>query len=216
MNITSIVTGPLEENAWLLPLKGGRVAIIDPGADAENIIAEISRLGLKPCVILLTHGHFDHIGAIPGLLQEYPGIPVAIHKGDALSLGKGAASFHGVPPGRDSWVLHLPEASFFLEEGPAPEIPGEGNILEGWEIIHTPGHTKGSVCIYNKEERLLFSGDTLFYGDFGRTDLAGGNPKEMRESLKRLYELEGETVVMPGHYQTTTIERERRYQTGLA
>ena len=177
MNPVCIVTGMYGVNTWILPLKEGRAAIIDPSGNARAISAYISRLGLTPCAILLTHGHYEQIAAIPGLLKKYPGLPVGIHKDDADYLGKdadfvhfvmrnGAKEVRALVEDKQSWLHNLPEPAFFLEEGPAPEVPGVGPVLEGWEVIHTPGHTEGSICLYNKEEKIIFTGD-----------LADENPK---------------------------------------
>lgn len=217
MRITNIVTGPISTNTWILPLAGKSAAVIDPGGNYSDIVSHISALGLKPEIILLTHGHFDHIAALPELKKNFPGIKTGINKKDAHCLGKDAPEFHKKTLGTDigflyplnpGWINNLPEPDFFLEEGPAPEIPEYGGLLEGWEIIHTPGHTPGSVCIYNKDRNILLSGDTLFCGGTGRTDLPGGNCSQLESSLKKLAGLKPETIVFPGHGGTTTIKDE--------
>ncbi len=217
MRISNIVTGPISTNTWILPLTGDFAAVIDPGGNYNDIVSYISSIGLKPCIILLTHGHFDHIAAIPDLKKAFPDIKTGINQADAICLGKKAPAFHkktmgeSLPflyPSNPDWINNLPEADFFLEEGPVPEIPEYGQLLEGWEIIHTPGHTPGSVCLYNKSQKIMFSGDTLFCGGMGRTDLPGGNQRQLETSLKKLAAFDPETIVCPGHGGTTTIGKE--------
>lgn len=217
MEISNITTSPVSTHTWILPLGDKRAAVIDPGGNSADIVSHISSRGLKPCVILLTHGHFDHVAAIPDLKKRWPGIKTGVHPADARCLGKNAARFHretlgaGISflyPGGAEWMDALPEPDFFLEEGPAPAIPECGRLLEGWEILHTPGHTPGSICLLNRKSKTLFSGDTLFRGGVGRTDLPGGDWKLLRKSLEKLSVLDRETLVLPGHGETTSIGAE--------
>ena len=126
MTPVCIVTAPYEVNTWVFPLAEGRAAIIDPSGNARAIAAHVARLGLTPCAILLTHGHYEQMAAIPGLLKKYPGLPVGIHKDDAAYLGKDAAIEHQATRGDDldiylpmllddkrSWIYNLPEPAFF-------------------------------------------------------------------------------------------------------
>ena len=193
MKPVCIETAPYEVNTWVLTLSEGRAVIIDPSGNARAIAAHIARLGLTPCAILLTHGHYEQMAAIPGLLKKYPGLPVGIHKDDEGYLGKDAATFHlstrekdrelrALAADKQSWLHNLPEPAFFLEEGPAPEVPGVGPVLEGWEVIHTPGHTAGSICLYNMEEKLVFT------GDLKNNDLTSYRANKDSEASKRAME----------------------------
>jgi len=173
--------------------------IIDPGGNAKRILAEVEKLGLKIKYIINTHGHFDHTLANKEVVKA-TGAPLAIHSADAPMLTQGGgAIFFGII-GKAS-----PPADIMLEEG---QILALGNVE--LEVLHTPGHSPGSICLYNKKEGVLFDGDVLFNMGIGRTDLPGGNYNLMMDSLQRLLTLPDETMVYPGHGPPTTIGRERR------
>jgi glyoxylase-like metal-dependent hydrolase (beta-lactamase superfamily II) len=204
-NIARLEVGALSTNCWIYVL-GGDVSVIDPGGDAGAIIAFLESERLKPVRILLTHGHFDHILALPQVHDRFPDAVIAVHRADHASVGKNAfrlqcADFKTGDDGfiRENW-RDMPPAIRFL---------GDGDTIGPFTVIHTPGHTRGSVSYYHKEADILFSGDTLFRGGIGRTDLLGGSRTEMTESLKRLFSLDGETRVFPGHGDPTTIKAEK-------
>lgn len=174
-----------------------RAILADPGQDAADLIAWLDENGLSPEAILLTHGHFDHITAVPDLQKRWPGMPVAIHPLDEPMLGH--------------------PMNLWPPEYPATPKPANLVDVREWakshpewslEILHTPGHTPGSCCFLFTADALLLSGDTLFAGSCGRTDFPGGNAEEMAASLKRLARLPPETRVVPGHGASTTIARE--------
>ncbi len=169
--------------------------IVDPGQDAADILAFLTERALTPKAILLTHGHFDHIGGIPGIIAKFPGLPVYAHPSDAPMFGHPMNQYPpDYPPiGKPPSLLDIRDA--------ANEFPG----LE-FEVLETPGHTPGSVCL--KFGSLLLSGDTLFAGSCGRTDFPGGSMAAMRRSLATLAELPPETEVVPGHGASTTIGQE--------
>jgi glyoxylase-like metal-dependent hydrolase (beta-lactamase superfamily II) len=169
--------------------------VLDPGGEPEAIRLLLGERQLSG--IVLTHGHFDHIGAVSALRGE--GVPVYIHEADApmldnpnlsLAVMGGGVQTHGAP-------------DFCLTEGES-EIAGVA-----FEVLHTPGHTPGSICLKIGDD--LFSGDTLFCAGVGRTDFPGGSAATLRQSLKRLLALPPETRVHPGHGEGTTIGAERRY-----
>jgi glyoxylase-like metal-dependent hydrolase (beta-lactamase superfamily II) len=244
--INQIVVGAIATNCWIVPLdetipgadasasaiSGCAVidpgadasasaisgcAVIDPGADAGVIIARLERLNLYPRYILLTHGHFDHIAALPELARAFAGAPapvIAIHREDAAYLGREAYRAH-----RACFdFLHCDE-SLFIPGAAAGELwktmpePGllleEGVSIGPFRTLHLPGHSPGSAGFYDAERGLLFSGDTLFRGDTGRTDLPGGDWDTLRKSLDRLFTLEDAVTVYPGHGPVTTIGAER-------
>ena len=232
MNITQLVTGPLSVNTWCIPLDSRRIIVVDPGGDADIIIAHIAEQNSTLAAILLTHGHFDHMTALPTLNRAFPGVPIAIHPDDALFLGTGALARHysyfaalGMGQFMQPYTEELPPATTFLADGESVTIPrldglkagidmyADGNnacreTIPGWKVLHTPGHSPGSVCFYNESEGILLSGDTLFNSGCGRTDGAGGSFEALMRSLGRLFELPRETLVLPGHGPRTSIGRE--------
>ncbi len=159
--------------------------VIDPGFDPEKVISEIGNLSIK--AIVLTHGHYDHVTSAFEL-KEKVNAPVMINKDDEAMMSYSTQK----------------RADRLLNDKDKLDI---GNL--SFVIIHTPGHSQGSFCLYNEKEKALFSGDTLFAGDYGRTDLPGSSPPDMENSLKKLLRLPPETEVYPGHGRTTTIEAEK-------
>jgi len=210
-NITGLTVGPIATNCWIYRIDEKDAAVIDPGDDADVIISTLKKLNLSPKYILLTHGHFDHIAALPELAAAFaaPKPQIAIHRLDADYLGPDAYSAHSVSMkaaiGDDSLI------GSFANGLPSPDIIlEEGGSIGPFTVLHLPGHTPGSCAFWDKEEKVLFSGDTLFKAAFGRTDLPGGNNIQMLASLRRLFAMDADIEVYPGHEGTTTIGRERR------
>ena len=206
-DIAVLHTGPFGVNTCVVRLEGSRVFIVDPAACAfcgdESRITDFLRdEGLDAVAVVLTHGHFDHVCGLPQLRSSFPEIPILIHKRDAGFIGRNSTetqAAHLAPLRFAAFlpaVTDLPEATAFLEDGAL----SFNALFEGWQVLHTPGHTEGSCCLYNKERKCLISGDTLFYRSCGRTDLPGGDELAMEQSLRRLYaELPADTAVYPGH-----------------
>lgn len=201
MTITCVEVGLYQTNCYIV--EGDSNAekfcmIIDPGDNWDLICSNIT----APVThVVLTHAHFDHIMALGKILQTYPSALLCysvLEKTDALTLSTIASSCLNSSQIHD---LVVPKANILLKEG---------SSLCGFEILHTPGHTDGSICLYNPKESILFSGDTLFFHAFGRTDL-GGSTKDIISSLKRLFTLPPNTLVYPGHGKATTIGCEKDY-----
>ena len=197
-----LATGPLAENCYLL-WREKSAWIIDPGADPEEIIAELDARGLTPVAILLTHGHFDHLGALDALLKRYPELPVVLRSEE------------------QDWCFTHPinqyPPFYFHQQRPATLVsPGETYTCGGLtaRLIPTPGHTPGGQCILIEHDLpapLCFTGDTLFAGSIGRTDLPGGSFAQLNASLRALAaKLSPETTLLPGHGPASTLERELR------
>ncbi len=195
MKITRKILGELETNCYLLlDEEANEAAVIDPADEAETLRAAVERTGAALRYILLTHGHRDHTLAAPELHRMFPEAGVYIHPKD-----KGAVGFAPYP------MDELIGADLkFYDEGDT--LPLGGMTIE---VLHTPGHTGGSVCL--RCGAALFTGDTLFAGSMGRVDLPGAEPDKMLPSLARLARLDGDYDVYPGHMETTTLARERQY-----
>ena len=193
-NLIVLPLGRLETNCYLLRC-GEESLVVDPGDEAEYIIRTLEQEGMRPSLVLLTHGHFDHIGAAVQLRERY---------GSTVVIGAG-----------DVELLSDPQKSLALEQDARYVVSPDRTVGEGdsvscgssaFTVLETPGHTRGGVCYLG--EGMLFCGDTLFYGSCGRTDFYGGNLSDMRRSLQRLSALPPETKVLPGHGPQSTIGRE--------
>ena len=199
MIVERLIVGPIEANCYIVADEKTKEGIvIDPGDDAEVIIKRILQLALKIKYVLLTHSHFDHVSATAAVQKE-TNAKLAIHDADAKSLN-------------DGMLARL--AGFVHQPVPQPDI-----LLKGWEditigdlhftVLHVPGHTTGGIALYSQD--VVFTGDTLFWGSIGRTDLPGGNYNQIIDSINcRLLVLDDNIKVYPGHGDVTTIGFERQ------
>ena len=215
--IHNITVGPIATNCWIYPLGDGhadtgRCVVIDPGDEGGRIIALLDQLKLAPAFIVLTHGHFDHIGAVPELAAEYRGrgdLEIAIHGADAEYLGPDSQAVHrrsfAATGGNPSYIDGL-----WKSMPPPDRTLAEGDSVGPLAVLHLPGHTPGSIGLWDKAAGVLFSGDTLFRSGYGRTDLPGGSEESIFASLRRLFAMDGGIQVYPGHGPATTIGREAK------
>ena len=187
MEITVFQLGSLGTNCYIVR-EGKNCAIIDPGDAGEALADWLDNAGLTPEAVLLTHGHYDHVGGVEALRNRYAGLPVYVHEADThltADLSRGL-----------QWTHHYNEGDILTVGG-----------VE-FRVLHTPGHTPGSVCL--AVENVIFSGDTLFAGSCGRTDI-GGDWVAIQKSLKRLSAMEADFTIFPGHGESTTLAAEKRY-----
>jgi len=203
MIIRSMPLGPLQANCFIVGCEETRqAAAIDPGGDADRIIAALKKDHLTLAAIINTHGHFDHVGANMAL-KRATDAQLMIHKLDAPMLAY-------APQSAAAWGLRAddsPEPDRLLEDGDTIEC---GQLQ--FDVIHTPGHSPGGSCFYIKDENVVFVGDTLFAGSIGRTDLPGGDYDTLIRSIQtRLFVLPDDTKVYNGHMELTTIGEEKRF-----
>jgi hydroxyacylglutathione hydrolase len=202
MIIETFPVGPLQCNCTILgDEQAGEAIVIDPGDDVRRIHNRLNELGLKLKQILITHGHIDHVGGALKL-KQLTGAPILLNEGDLPLLQMMAM--------QAAWLgVATPETA------PPDELLTDGMRvgLEAYpaQVLHTPGHTQGSVCLHFAPMKLLVAGDTLFAGSIGRTDLPGGNFEQIIDSIEsRLLQLPEDTKVLPGHGPGTTIAAEKR------
>ena len=192
MKFKTIPVGSYEANCTLA-IDGGDAWVVDPGADEELVAKAAEAEGAKIAGVLLTHAHFDHIGAIPGLKARFPEMPIYVHPSDEAMFGH-------------PFNRYEPEYPSF----PKPDGIVDARKFPLAEVVETPGHTPGGVCYYFKDDGVLLSGDTLFAGSIGRTDLPGGSMSTLMASLAKLKALPDGVKVVPGHGPSTTIGEEKK------
>ena len=200
MDIHRLPVGPFEANCYVFSNEPGRAVVVDPGAEPDTIADFLGQHKVVPAAYVLTHGHLDHISALGVLYARFPA-PVAIHANDL------------------EWAFD--SANQIVPFYPPPQRPAEiARVLQGGEtfvdagvsytVLATPGHSPGCVCLHSPADKILLSGDTLFAGSVGRTDLPGGDSRTLSQSLQLLAALDERTQVYPGHGEATDIGRERR------
>jgi glyoxylase-like metal-dependent hydrolase (beta-lactamase superfamily II) len=198
MKYTVIPSGPLEVNCVIIH-DDKRGVIFDPGGSFKKISEFLDKNSIVPEMIINTHGHFDHIGAVADLKNRY-NIPFGMSRKDQFLLKQASihASLFGLPP------VISPEIDFDLFEGFKIE-----NSITDIIIYDTPGHTPGGLSFYIKDLKIIITGDTLFCGSVGRTDFPYSDFSELKRSVKKLYNLDDDTIVIPGHGEFTTIGKEK-------
>lgn len=208
LEIECLKVGFIQTNCYLVKSSGNGekpfLAVIDPGDDSHLIEASLK---WEPTHIILTHSHFDHVGALFSLHEKFPSAVIA------------AGSEENFDPEGIVRTAKAAMGPYYSATGlakcgsrvPAPHLLlNDGDTIGPFEVLHTPGHTAGSICLYSKEHKVLFSGDTLFRHSYGRTDL-GGSEIQIMKSLRRLLDLDGDTTVYPGHDEPTLIADEKNY-----
>ncbi|HPA78299.1 MAG TPA: MBL fold metallo-hydrolase [Kiritimatiellia bacterium] len=192
--------GPYEANCYFIWDANNDALVIDPGYDGDQVSRTIENYRLNVRAWLLTHGHADHVSGLAAAHAKHPA-PVYIHEGDAswvFSPDNHILPYYAAPKKHDGELT-------IISETQQMEI-GSFQL----QAIHTPGHSPGGVCYYFPKESLLFSGDTLFKGSAGRTDLRGGDSRALAHSLKLITELPDYTAVYPGHGDRTSLRLEKR------
>lgn len=208
MKITPMTIGAFATCSYIVESSAG-ITLIDAPAEAEKIISVLKDRDITPGLVILTHGHFDHVLALGKLKKTYPEMKIAISEKDSVYLSDGGERISGDIAlfdtgsfyGRMTSLLPVPPADILLKDG---------DMIAGFTVMATPGHTKGSICLRSEGEKVIFTGDTLFQGSIGRTDMPGGSYRDICTSLSRLKQLPDDTSVFPGHGASTTIGEEKK------
>lgn len=206
MNIAQLTFNPFQENTYLLWDETGEAVIVDAGnyteRETEQLLRFVEEKGLRPVLAVNTHGHVDHMLGVERVKQAY-GIPFALHAEDRFLIE--SAPTHGAMYGFK--VDAVPEVNRELVDG--DEVRFGNTVLR---VIHTPGHTPGHVCLYEPENKVLLTGDTIFRESIGRTDLPGGNYGWIMQSIiDRILPLGEEVAFYPGHGPSSTLGHEMHY-----
>ncbi|MGX9135258.1 MBL fold metallo-hydrolase [Rummeliibacillus sp. JY-2-4R] len=201
LNVRTFPLGPVQANCYVISNSENECLVIDPGGEGEKFVKQLRALNLKPLAILLTHAHFDHIGGVDAVREAFK-IPVYLHKKESSWLQdpkkNGSAKYAEIPD-----IIIEPTDQLISEE----KIVEKGNF--SFEILHTPGHSPGSITFLFKNEGFAIVGDTLFEGSIGRTDLPEGNSKQLLSSIHdKLLTLDEETIIYPGHGNPTRVDIE--------
>lgn len=206
ITIKQVAAGVLRANCYIIEgnyQNENFVLVVDPGGNPEKIQKQITN---APTHFVLTHAHFDHMGALYDFSQMYPNAKICVGEKEDTSeemtiliakVALGDKYFSRINLSR--FAFKIPRVDIKLKDG---------DDFLGFKIIHTPGHTSGSICLYNESEKLIFTGDTLFHGGYGTTELPTGNKDDMLKSFQKLKQLDKATVVYPGHNSPTTIGNE--------
>ena len=205
MNIETLCLGPCMTNCYIVSSDGVNCAIVDPADNADIILKTVKKKGYVIDAILLTHAHYDHIGALNELTKkdECLNAPVYIHSDETVFLRDVSYNLSDSLFG----IYYTYDGSFCaVDNGQVVKAAGTQ-----FKVLHTPGHTPGSVCYVCESEKTIFTGDTLFASTVGRTDFKGGSFSELLKSVSKLAALNGDYNLYPGHNAPTTLERERKY-----
>jgi glyoxylase-like metal-dependent hydrolase (beta-lactamase superfamily II) len=200
IRVKKIISGVLKENCYVVyDCESLQAVIIDPGEDGEEVIYEIEKDKLKPEMLVNTHGHYDHVASDDQIRSEFK-IPLAVHKYELEMLAdscKNASNLFGFPK-------TVKEPEIVLEDYQKVKLS-----FTTFKVVHTPGHTKGSICLLFED--FLITGDTLFAGTIGRTDLVGGDYEKILDSLSKIKKLDSRLIIYPGHGSRSTLANELRH-----
>lgn len=203
LDIRSESLGPFETNCYVVSVAGeSECFIVDASFDSSRLVEIIRSAGLKPVALVLTHAHLDHIAGVRELRQSFPELPIWIHEAEVQWLVDPMLNLSAVA----GMPVTAPKCDRTLRDGEDLDLPGGP-----WKVLHTPGHSPGSVALWSKEHATALVGDTLFAGSIGRTDFPGCSFEELEKSIReKLYRLPPETRCFPGHGPQTQIGREAR------
>lgn len=202
MEIITFTSGPIREHPYLIiETKSKEALLVDPGGASDEVIDQLTKRNATLKFIINTHFHPDHI-AENALIKDMTGAQILIHKDDAVGLQSDWSNFSK----KYNWPVLGSKADKLLKDNQLIKL---GNL--NFMVIHTPGHTRGSICLYCPRQDALFTGDTLFYHAIGRTDLAHSKPEKMKAALAKLLALPKATIIYPGHGPSSTIGEERLF-----